>query len=67
MEVIESQCDDFLHNSFWFEWHLSTVQFKYILKILENDEWGGEPEIVAFFELYCVNIYFYEGMASFVF
>ena len=32
--------------------------------MLDDGEWGGEPEIVAFSELYCVNIYVYDAMTS---
>ena len=32
--------------------------------MLEDGEWGGEPEIVAFSELYNVNIHIFYAMAS---
>ena len=32
--------------------------------MLEDGEWGGEPEIVAFSELYYVNFTFYDAMTS---
>ena len=36
-----------------------------ILKLcLEDEEWGGEPEIETFAELYNVNINVYDAMTS---
>ena len=32
--------------------------------MLEDEEWGGEPEIVAFYELYNVNIHIFDVMTS---
>ena len=32
--------------------------------MLEDGEWGGEPEIVAFSELYDVNIHVFDAMTS---
>ena len=32
--------------------------------MLEDGEWGGEPEIVAFSELYNVNIHVFDAMTS---
>ena len=32
--------------------------------MLEDEEWGGEPEIVAFSELYNVNVIVYDAMTS---
>ena len=32
--------------------------------MIEDYEWGEESEIVAFSELYCVNIYVYDTMTS---
>ena len=64
MEVRENLCDYVLHNSIRFEHHLQTALSEYISKMLDDGEWGGEPEIVAFLELYCVNIYVYDAMTS---
>ena len=54
--VIESLCDYVFQYSIRFEHHLLTVLFEYISKMLEDGEWGRELEIIAFSELYCVNI-----------
>ena len=64
MEVRENLCDYVLHNSIRFEHHLPTVLSEYISKMLDDGEWGGDPEIVAFSELLCVNIYVYDAMTS---
>ena len=32
--------------------------------MLEDDEWGGEPEIIAFSELYNVNVTVYDAITS---
>ena len=32
--------------------------------MLEDGEWGGEPEIVAFSELYNINIHVFDAMTS---
>ena len=32
--------------------------------MLEDGEWGGEPEIVVFSELYNVNVTVYDAMTS---
>ena len=64
VEVRENLCDYVLHNSIRFEHHLPTVLSEYISKMLDDGEWGGEPEIVAFSELFCVNIYVYDAMTS---
>ena len=42
-------------------YHLPTDLSEYISKMHEDDEWDGEPKIVAFSELYCVNIYVYDA------
>ena len=49
-------CDYVLHDSTMFELHLIIILFEYISRMLEDSEWGGEPEIVAFSELYYVKI-----------
>ena len=64
MEVRENLRDYVLRNSIRFEHHLPTVLSDYISKMLDDGEWGGEPEIVAFLELYCVNIYVYDTMTN---
>ena len=61
MEVRENLCDYVLHNSIRFEHHLATVLSEYISKMLDDGKWDGEPEIVAFSELYCINIYVYDA------
>ena len=64
MEVRDNLCDNVLHNSIRFKHHLLTILSEYISKMLEDGEWDGEPEIVTFYELYCVNIYVYDAMTS---
>ena len=60
----ENMCDYVLHSSVKFEQHLKTVLSEYILKILEDGEWGEELETVAWWDLYCVNINVYNPMIS---
>ena len=66
VEVKESLCDYVLNNSIRFEHHIPTVLSEYISKMLEYVEWSGESEIVVFLELYYINIYVYDTMASLV-
>ena len=63
-EVRESVWDYILHNSERFKVHLPDEFDKYIETMLEDGEWGGEPEIVAFSELYNVNIHVFDAMTS---
>ena len=56
-EVRESVWDYILHNSERFKVHLPDEFDQYIETMLEDGEWGGEPEIVAFSELYNVNFF----------
>ena len=37
---------------------------EYIDTTLEEGEWGDEPEIVAFSELYVINVHVYDSMIS---
>ena len=63
-EVRESVWDYILHNSERFKVHLPDEFDRYIETMLEDGEWGGEPEIVAFSELYNVNIHVFDAMTS---
>ena len=55
-EVWEILLDYILHNRRRFENHLPEELDEYIQKMMEDGEWGGEPEIIAFSEVYNVNI-----------
>ena len=63
-EIREYIWDYILHNRKRFADHLPQGIDKYIHKMLEDAEWGGEPEIVAFSELYNVNVTAYEAIIS---
>ena len=63
-EIRESIWDYILHNNQRFADHLPQETNEYVQKMLEDGEWGGEPEIVAFSELYNVNITVYDAMIS---
>ena len=63
-EVRESVWDYILHNSERFKVNLPDEFDQYIEIMLEDGEWGGETEIVAFFELYNVNIHVFDAMTS---
>ena len=60
----ESVWDYILHNSEIFKIHLPDEFDKYIGTMLEGGEWGGESEIVTFYELYNVNIHVFDAMTS---
>ena len=60
----ESVLDYILHNSERFKVHLPDEFDQYIETMLEDGEWGGEPEIVAFSELYNANIHVFDAMTS---
>ena len=60
----ESVWDYILHNSERFKIHLPDEFDRYIETMLEDEEWGDEHEIGAFFELYNVNIHVFDAMAS---
>ena len=47
-DIRESIWDYILHNRKRFADHLPQGIDEYIHKMLEDGEWGGEPEIVAF-------------------
>ena len=59
-EVREVLIDYIIHNSKRFESHLPEELDEYIPKMMEDGEWGGEPEIVVFSEVYSVNIIVYD-------
>ena len=63
-DIRESIWDYILHNRKRFADHLPQDIDEYIQKMLEDGEWGGEPEIVAFSELYNVNVTVYDAMTS---
>ena len=63
-DIRESIWDYILHNRKRFADHLPQDIDEYIHKMLEDGEWGGEPEIVAFSELYNVNVTVYDAMKS---
>ena len=63
-EIRESIWDYILHNNQRFANHLHQEAKEYVQKMLEDGEWGGEPEIVAFSELYNVNVTVYDAMTS---
>ena len=60
----ESVWNYILHNSGRFKVPLHDEFNNYIETMLEDGEWGGEPEIVEFSELYNVNIHVFDAMAS---
>ena len=62
-EVREILIDYILHNSRRFENHLPEELDEYIKKIMEDGEWDGEPEIVAFSEVYSIIIIVYDAMS----
>ena len=55
-EIRESIWDYILHNNQRFANHLLQEANEYVQKMLEDGEWEGEPKIVAFSELYNVNV-----------
>ena len=61
LDIRESIWDYILQNR---KDHLPQDIDEYIQKMLEDGEWGGEPEIVAFSELYNVNVTVYDAMTS---
>ena len=63
-DIRESIWDYILHNRKRFADHLPQDIDEYIQKMLEDGEWGGEPEIVTFSELYNVNVTVYDAMTS---
>ena len=62
-EVREILIGNILNNSRRFEIHLSEEFDEYIQNMMEDDEWVGEPEIVAFSEVYNVNIIVYDAIS----
>ena len=62
-EVREILIDYILHNCYRLENHLPEELDEYIQKMMQDGEWGGEPEIVAFSEVYSVNIIVYDSMS----
>ena len=50
--IKESICDYIAYHSDRFKDHLPWDINEYIDRMLEDGEWGGEPEIVAFSEIY---------------
>ena len=63
-DIRESIWDYIFHNRKSFVDNLPQDIDEYIQKMLEDGEWVGEPEIVAFSELYNVNVTFYVAMTS---
>ena len=63
-EIRESIWNNILHNNQRFANHLPQEGNKFVQKMLEDGEWGGEPEIAAFSELYNVNLTVYDVITS---
>ena len=63
-EVRESLWDYILHNSERFKVYLPNEFDQYVESMLEDEEWRGEPEIVAFYELWIVNFHLFDAITS---
>ena len=63
-DIRESIWNYILNNKKRFAYHLPQDIDEYIQKMLEDGECGGEPKIVAFSELYNVNVTVYDAMTS---
>ena len=58
-------CDYMIHNRNRFEQYMeNTTIDQYICKMLLNGEWGGYAEIVAFTEIYDVQIQVFDSLAA---
>ena len=64
--VRQTVCDYMIHNRDRFEQYMEedTTIDQYISKIFLNGEWGGHAEIVAFSEIYDVQIQVFDSLAA---
>ena len=63
-KIRESICDYIIYHSDRFKDHLPWDINEYIDRMLEDGEWGGEPEIVAFSEIYNTSVHVFDVMTS---
>ena len=63
-KIRESICDYITYHLDRFKDHLQWDINENIDRMLEDEEWGGEPEIVAFSEIYNTSVHVFDAMTS---
>ena len=63
-KIRESICDYITYHSDRFKDRLPWDINEYIDRMIEDGEWGGEPEIFAFSEIYNTSVHVFDAMTS---